>query len=62
MDIHPIRTEADYKVALQEISRLMESDPDINTPEGDRLDVLTTLVQDYESRNPSPLIIGSCKP
>lgn len=50
MDIRPIRTEADYKAALKEVSRLIEGDPDINTPDGDRLDVLTTLVQAYEAK------------
>lgn len=44
MEIRPVRTEADYRSALKEISRLMESDPDLGTPDGDRLDVLTTLV------------------
>ncbi|MCR4158828.1 transcriptional regulator [Kerstersia gyiorum] len=51
MDIRPIRTEADHKAALKEISRLMEGDPDIGTPDGDRLDVLATLVQAYEAKN-----------
>ena len=43
MDIRPIHTEADYKATLKEISVLMESDPDLGTPEGDRLDILATL-------------------
>ncbi|NYT25524.1 transcriptional regulator [Alcaligenaceae bacterium] len=51
MDIRPIRTETDHKAALKEISRLMESDPDIGTPDGDRLDVLATLVQAYEAKH-----------
>lgn len=51
MDIRPIRTEADYKATLKEISALMEFDPDPGTPEGDRLDILTTLVQAYEARH-----------
>ena len=50
MDIRPIRTEADYKTALKVISRLVEVDPDIGTPDGDRLDVLSTLVQAYEAK------------
>lgn len=48
--IRPIRTAADYKSALEIISHLVEIDPDIGTPEGDRLDVLTTLVQAYEAK------------
>ncbi|WP_395794512.1 type II toxin-antitoxin system HigA family antitoxin [Aquimonas sp.] len=50
MDIRPIHTKADYKAALKDISALMESDPDLGTPEGDRLDILTTLVQAWEAR------------
>ena len=45
MDIQPIRTESDYKAALRQISTLIESDPAPGTPEGDRLDILATLVQ-----------------
>ncbi len=51
MEIRPIHTEADYKTTLKEISVLMKSDPDLGTPEGDRLDILATLVQAYESKN-----------
>ena len=40
MDIRPIHTEADYKATLKEISALMESDPDLGTPE---VDILTAL-------------------
>ena len=47
MDIRPIKTEADYQAALAEIERLFDAQPD--TPEGDRLDVLTTLVEVYEA-------------
>jgi len=49
MDIKPIKTEADYRAALQEIDVLMMAKPD--TPEGERLGVLTTLVEAYESKH-----------
>ena len=49
MDIKPIKTEADYGAALQEIEHLFDSVP--NTPEGDRLEVLTTLVEAYEEKH-----------
>ncbi|MCV0440278.1 MAG: hypothetical protein K5880_16905 [Hydrogenophaga sp.] len=49
MEIQPIHTEADYKATLVEVSALMESDPALGTSEGDRLDVLTTLIQAYEA-------------
>ena len=51
MNIHPIRTAQDYKATLKEISALMDLDPDIGTPDGDRLDVLATLVQAYETKH-----------
>ena len=51
MEIRPIRTEVDYKAALKEISRLVQHDPDIGAPDGDRLDVLSILVQAYEVRH-----------
>lgn len=49
MEIRPIRTGADYEEALAEIERLFSAPP--NTPEGDRLDVLTTLVEAYEAQH-----------
>lgn len=49
MDIKPIKTENDYKAALAEIERLMDAEP--NTSEGDKLDVLTTLVENYEDKH-----------
>jgi HTH-type transcriptional regulator/antitoxin HigA len=49
MDIRPIKTEADYELALAEIEGLFEADPD--TPEGDRLEVLVTLVEAYEDQH-----------
>ncbi len=51
MYIRPIRTEADYKAGLKAVSLLMEGDPDLGTPAGDRLDVLVTLIQAYEARH-----------
>jgi HTH-type transcriptional regulator/antitoxin HigA len=51
MDIRPIHTEADYQATLEEISALMDSDADLGTPEGDRLDILATLVQAYEAKH-----------
>jgi HTH-type transcriptional regulator/antitoxin HigA len=49
MDIKPIKNEADYQAALKEIELLFDAAPD--TPEGDRLEVLTTLVEAYEERH-----------
>jgi len=49
MQIKPIKTKNDYHAALKEIEALFEASPD--TPEGDRLDVMTTLVEAYEEKN-----------
>jgi HTH-type transcriptional regulator/antitoxin HigA len=46
MSMHPIKTEADYEQALAEIEALFSAQH--NTPEGDRLEVLTALVEAYE--------------
>lgn len=46
MDIRPIRTDDDHGAALREIEALWGADE--GTPEGDRLDVLATLVEAYE--------------
>ena len=48
MDMTPIKTDADYRAALAEIEALMNAEPD--TPDGDRLDVVATLVEAYEAR------------
>ena len=49
MEIKPIRTKRDYEAALKEIERLMGAKR--NSPEGDRLDVLVTLVEAYEAKH-----------
>lgn len=48
MDIAPIKTQRDYRRALKEIEGLMMAKR--NTPEGDRLDVLVTLVEAWERK------------
>jgi len=48
MDIRPIKTDQDHRAALEEIEALWGADED--TAEGDRLDVLATLVEAYEER------------
>lgn len=49
MDIVPIKNKRDYRRALKEIEGLMSAQP--NTPEGDRLDVLVTLVEAFERKH-----------
>jgi HTH-type transcriptional regulator/antitoxin HigA len=48
MNIHPIKHEADYEAALERITFLMDAETD--TPEGDELDILATLVEAYEAK------------
>lgn len=66
MHIRPVHTEAAYNDTLKEISALMTADPALGTPNGDRLDVLVTLVQAYEVQHhpmdpPDPIeAIRSC--
>ncbi|MBT9613846.1 MAG: transcriptional regulator [Burkholderiales bacterium] len=49
MEIKPIKTKTAYRVALKEIDALMTARP--NTAEGDRLDILVTLVEAYERKH-----------
>lgn len=51
MEIKAIRTETDYLAALAQVSALIDLDPALDTPDGERLDVLGTLVQAYEARH-----------
>ena len=45
--IRPIKSEADYRAALAEIAQLMDA-VEPNTPQGDKFDLLVTLVAAYE--------------
>ena len=49
MNIKPIKTDADYQAALKVIESLMTAAPD--TPDGEKLDVLVTLVEAYEAKH-----------
>lgn len=49
MEIKPIKTEQDYQKAIARIEELWGAKKD--TPEGDELDLLATLVEVYEMRN-----------
>ncbi|MEW6339345.1 MAG: transcriptional regulator [Pseudomonadota bacterium] len=51
MDIRPLHTEDDYKAALAAVSELVDADPASGTPDGDRLDILSILVERYEAEN-----------
>jgi HTH-type transcriptional regulator/antitoxin HigA len=51
MEITPIRTETDYRAALRVVSTLVDQDPSPDTPDGERLDVLSTLIEAYERKH-----------
>lgn len=55
MDVTPIKTDADFRAALAEIERLWDAEPQM--PDGDRLDILVTLVEAYERcHHPMPSV------
>ena len=55
MDVRALRTEADYEWALKEIERYFDNQPEPGSPDGDRFDVLSTLIAAYEEgRHPIP--------
>jgi len=49
MQIKPIKTKKDYEEALKQIETLWDAKP--NTPHGDKLEVLTALVEIYEQKH-----------
>ena len=49
MDIKPIKTQADYEATLEEIDRVWGADP--GSPQGEKLDILITLVEAYEEQH-----------
>jgi HTH-type transcriptional regulator/antitoxin HigA len=49
MNIKPIKTDTDYRAALKEIEALMTAEP--ASSEGEKLDVLVTLVEAYEQKH-----------
>ncbi len=46
-----IKNETEYEETLVALERLLDRDPAPGTPENENLDLLTLLVQDYESRS-----------
>jgi len=49
MNIRPIKTEQDYNLSIYRIEELWGAKKD--TPEGDELDLLVTLVESYEMKH-----------
>jgi HTH-type transcriptional regulator/antitoxin HigA len=60
MDPRIIKTEQQHRDAVAEIERLATDDPPMGSPDGDRLELLAKLVEDYEKQRfafarPDPL-------
>jgi len=51
MEVRAIRSDADYRAMLARVSALIDLDPAPDTPEGEALEVLGTLVQAYEAQH-----------
>lgn len=51
MDIRPIRTQEDYQATLREVSAFFDDEPEPGSPEGDRFEVLLTLLEAYEAKH-----------
>lgn len=48
MNLKPIKTENDYRTALKRLEEIFDAEP--NTPEGDELEILGLMVDDYENK------------
>ncbi len=46
-----ILTEENYKAALLRLEKLMDVDPEVGSVEGEELDKLATLLEDYEAKH-----------
>jgi HTH-type transcriptional regulator / antitoxin HigA len=49
--IRPLRNEADYEAALDEIEAYFENEPKAGTPAADRFDLLALVIEDYERKH-----------
>ena len=50
VEIRPIHTEEDYQATLREVSVFFDSEPEPGSLEGDRFEVLLTLLEAYEAK------------
>ena len=48
--IRPLRSEADYDAALEEVEQCFGNEPKLGTPEADRFDLLALNIEDYERK------------
>ena len=50
MDVRPLHNEQDYDWAVREIARYFEVEPALGTADGDRFEVLSILIKDYDDK------------
>lgn len=50
MELKILKNDVEHKAALQEAERLIDLDPLVGTPDGERLELLALLIEDYEKR------------
>jgi HTH-type transcriptional regulator/antitoxin HigA len=51
MDVRPLHNEHDYDWAIREVTRYFEAEPALGTPDGDRFEVLSSLIKEYEDKH-----------
>ena len=51
MDVRPIHNEQDYDWAIREIAGYFSAEPALGTPDGDRFEVLSSLIKEYEDKH-----------
>ncbi|MBR0960017.1 XRE family transcriptional regulator [Bradyrhizobium japonicum] len=51
MDVRPLHNEQDYDWAIREVSRYFEVEPTPGMPDGDRFEVLSSLIKEYEDNH-----------
>lgn len=50
-NIRPIKTDADYEWAIAEITPYFETEPEVGSADGNRFEVLATLIEAYEDKH-----------
>jgi HTH-type transcriptional regulator/antitoxin HigA len=51
MDVKPLHNEQDYDWAIREVTRYFEDEPVLGSADGDRFEVLSTLIKEYEDKH-----------
>lgn len=51
MELKPIRTEAEYEAALEQVAPYFDSEPEPGTADSDRFEILVMLIEAYEAKH-----------